>query len=284
MPDPTCDVQLEALAGVIQARLVGARVGSCASVVLYAPPYKEAATRCPMLYAYRASEKLERWGTAAKIGRTASVRLLYVLGPTGGQRLEAAAYLLSWAVQMITDAIISAADAGYESGAKLETLAAIEELTIDAVEYNLDLEMPQVEFTVRMRHKWTRTPADSVPLEEIRGSLNMNVELDPVSWPYAPGLLLTITPRVLGASLVIESGAAFAVVVDVNAEGQPEIAATAVVGSTKLSDLAAAIAGDITAAALMVVSGDEGILLAAPSPPVVYAPSRAITRQVSETD
>jgi len=273
------DTQLTNLSGVVRARLERATAGSCASVVLYSPPHRQNAAQCPILYAYRAGEKLERWGTGGKIGRNATVKILYVLKPTGEEHLEDAQGVLSWAVEMITDAILHGRDENYASGAKLETLAAIEEMIVDDIVYNLDMELPQVEITVRVRHKWTREPGDKIAIEEFVGSLDLNADLGAIAYEYDTGKWMYLAPLVEGVVVTIQTGAALAVAVENKA-----IALTAAVASTTLAQLAAAVAADVLAAELLTITGDAGTLYAAPMTALTLALSRPLARQRTTVD
>ena len=273
------DTQLTNLSGVVRARLERATAGSCASVVLYSPPHRQNAAQCPILYAYRASEKLERWGTGGKIGRNATVKILYVLKPTGEEHLEDAQGVLSWAVEMITDAILHGRDENYASGAKLETLAAIEEMIVDDVAYNLDMELPQVEITVRVRHKWTREPGDKIAIEEFVGSLDLNAGLDALELVYGDGKRLYLWPLRHGVYLTAQTGVGLAVEV----EGL-SVTLTCVVGETTLAGAAAAVAASAAAAALLEITGDDGILYDEAGPSLTLALSRPLARQRTTVD
>jgi hypothetical protein len=270
MPTITKDPQLECLAGIVAARLNRATADSC----------NQAATRAPMLFAYRVGEKFARWGNGSKYGRVATCKLLYVLCTKGGDHLELAQYALSWAVEMMTDAIISGSDPSYLAGAKMETLASIEQIEPGDIEvaYNLDTEFPQVELTVVMKHRWSRTSGTAVPIAEITGNFDLNVDLDAITVEYEPGKVLTMAPLTDGVVAVLKSGATVGVSVT-----DSTVTLTCVIGVTTLAALAALVAAHTSAKLMIGITGTAGVMLSGAYGPQSFDLSRPIARQTSDT-
>ena len=168
------DTQLYHLGYMLKAALVADDATSCAAVYPYRFPFGAAKGKHPCLELYRESEQIGALGNSHVRVRQVKVTCNYYAGPSAIDRLEGWAGTLVERVQIIDDAIEAGRVSSYSGGSNLYTLAGIERVGVDSVEYEwaesggpIDSAHPAAQLTITMVHRYLRATEGDEPLARI---------------------------------------------------------------------------------------------------------------------
>lgn len=162
------DTQLYHVGNLLKAALNAAEADSVIDVYPYRLPSGAAWTRHPCIELYREGETIARIGNDSIRVRQVRVRCNYFAGPVANDALDDWAGYLAERVEVSDDVIVAGYHASYESGATLDTLAAIETLTLEEVAYDYaesggptESAHPSFSLTLLMVHRYERGVTDT---------------------------------------------------------------------------------------------------------------------------
>lgn len=207
------DTQLYHLGELLKAALNAAAASSVDTSYPYRLPGGAAWTRHPCLELYRESENFTRRGNASQRLREVVVKVNYYIGMVNGaEQLNNWAGYLQSRVQVVDDTIESGFHTAYAAGATLDTLADIEAIEVQSVDYDyaetggaVEGAYPALSFTVHMTHRYTRYVSDAERLAGIDATLHMPDTSEPVE--LGEGTIPTTTDS--GADGVITATGTF---------------------------------------------------------------------------
>ena len=157
------DTQLHHIGELLKAAMNAATASSVDTSFPYRLPHSAPSVRHPCLELYREREDFTRRGNTSQRLRNVTVRINYYIGPVGVDKLNTWAGYLQSRVQVIDDTIETGYHSSYHSGDDLDTLAGIENLEVQSVEYDyaesngaIEGGYPALSFVVQMQHRYTR--------------------------------------------------------------------------------------------------------------------------------
>lgn len=274
MPDPV-DAVVHHVGLLIKAALNAHAAGWCADVQEFEPFQGAPQPKFPCLSLWAESEKPTAQGTGAKRNRVATIKAMYELGPIQVGKIRAATATVREAMQYVDSVIEDENLSTYESGQGLGILAAVRRIGVTDIRYQGGKEQyPHAVLTIECEHEYERGSAGS-PLTDILGTLELDSDLGAVTFEYATGKDMTLTPEKLGVVFMLQPGPALGVVVTWHT-----VVVTYIANTTTLAQVATEVADEAAAAALLAVTGDAGTIPAALGT-VVFGLSRPIAKQSS---
>jgi len=276
VPDPV-DLVVHHVGLLIKAALNAHATGWCADVQEFEPYQGAPQPKFPCLSVWVEGEKPNRQGTGARRTRVATLKAMYELGPVQVGKIKVATATVREAMQYVDSVLEDENLSTYESGQGLGALASVRRIGVTDIRYQGGKEQyPHAVLTIECEHDYERGSA-GYPLTDILGTFELDSDLGAVTFEYDTGKDMILTPEKLGVIFMLQPGPVLGVVVTWHT-----VVVTYVANTTTLTNVAAAVAAEAPAAALLTVTGDAGTIPAALGT-VVFGLSRPIAKQSSTT-